>query len=269
MQLIRQTHFSRGERVKKPSEPKLVVEPLEDRSMFNAPAPLEAPAVEAEETSPAEHRSAYTFFLQVDHSTQPSVNRDNMVTGGFHPLAVALLQSGDSDVVTGICVDQPVLATKMALKQAVNNDGGRSLHRHDFESYAGRPPNAQPVAAPPSDGRNVLLIEDDPTSQRAMEAILKRRGWHVISASTLAEGMAKLSEHPDSVIVDLMLPDGDGEKLVRKIRDTHMPVRVTVVTGVTEPDRLERIKQLHPESLLTKPVNVAELLRELGTGPAH
>jgi DNA-binding response OmpR family regulator len=37
-----------------------------------------------------------------------------------------------------------------------------------------------------------------------------RRGWEVQSASTLQDGIALLDSKPDCVILDLMLPDGDG-----------------------------------------------------------
>jgi DNA-binding response OmpR family regulator len=65
------------------------------------------------------------------------------------------------------------------------------------------------------------------------------------------------------VIVDLMLPDGDGEQVVQQIRDAHMGSKVIVMTGVSDPDRLAKLDELHPESILNKPIDVAALLRAM------
>jgi len=138
------------------------------------------------------------------------------------------------------------------------------LARHDFQSYGGMPPSALPTMQPPSGKGTVLLIEDDATSRVALTTILKRRGWKVVSASTMAEGMRQLVTDPENVIVDLMLPDGDGEQVLQEIRDSHLSAKVTVMTGVSDPARLHRLHDLHPEQILNKPINLAALMRSLG-----
>ena len=113
--------------------------------------------------------------------------------------------------------------------------------------------------------RRILLVEDDPSSARALRAILHRRGWHVDVASTLAEGMDALEHGPEWVVLDLMLPDGDGEAILRAIRSSGEPSRVVVITAVNDPDRLERVRELGPEALLHKPLDVARLLHQIGS----
>ncbi|MFX8907176.1 response regulator, partial [Acinetobacter baumannii] len=59
----------------------------------------------------------------------------------------------------------------------------------------------------------VLLIEDDPQTTRHVTATLAKRGHDVRSASDLASARSMCVPEPDILIVDRMLPDGDGIEL--------------------------------------------------------
>ncbi len=68
------------------------------------------------------------------------------------------------------------------------------------------------------DKPRLLVVEDDPMSQRAWNAIFTRRGWDVAVAGSVAEALDALATAPDYLILDLLLPDGDGEVILRKGR---------------------------------------------------
>jgi two-component system response regulator RegA len=108
----------------------------------------------------------------------------------------------------------------------------------------------------------ILIVEDDELSRRAWQAIFSHRGWDVDSAGTVAEGLALLDPAPDFLILDLTLPDGDGEAILRKIRDDNLKTRVTVTTGDGDTARLRRIRELSPEALFEKPIDVLDVWRE-------
>lgn len=86
-------------------------------------------------------------------------------------------------------------------------------------------------------------------------------------AATLAEGLAALDARPHWVILDLMLPDGDGGLVLRRVRDYGLPIRVVVTTGSHDPDRLRLVRALQPDALLGKPIRLPELLRHIGLNP--
>ena len=111
------------------------------------------------------------------------------------------------------------------------------------------------------------MVEDDRATRRALRAIVTRRGWDVSAASSLAEAWPILRSGPDYMILDLMLPDGDGLSLLEAVRDEGLPTRVVVTTGSADSTRLAAVRQLKPHSLLFKPVDIDELLRELGISP--
>ena len=107
----------------------------------------------------------------------------------------------------------------------------------------------------------MLLVEDDLVTATALIAILKRRGFDVLLATTVAQGMAMLAREPAYIVLDLMLPDGDGIALLQHIRDHALPVRVLVTTAVSDPTRLGEVRRLTPDVLMQKPIDLHDLLK--------
>ncbi len=109
----------------------------------------------------------------------------------------------------------------------------------------------------------MLLVEDDAASAMALSTILRRRGFEVAHVTTVAEALAHLGTNPLFVILDLMLPDGDGLTVLKKIREAGLASRVVVTTAVSEPDRLRAVHALKPEIVLQKPIDLSVLLNSL------
>lgn len=114
----------------------------------------------------------------------------------------------------------------------------------------------------------MLLVEDDPATAGALRAILSRKGWAVEVAGTLAEalGLVGRAPPPDWLVLDLMLPDGDGVSLLRKIRADGLTVRVAVTTGSADRSRLDAVAALRPDLFLSKPIDLGELLGAMAGG---
>src|SRR5437870_3511493 len=80
--------------------------------------------------------------------------------------------------------------------------------------------------------RRTLIVEDDADACEATSRALRRRGYEVDCAYTVAETLERLAQDPpDALILDLRLADGDGLAALRHIRERQLPVRVAVVTG--------------------------------------
>jgi DNA-binding response OmpR family regulator len=114
----------------------------------------------------------------------------------------------------------------------------------------------------------VLVVEDDPATSRAMRLLLQHHGYDVQVCATIAESMNYLGSDPDYVLLDLMLPDGDGTRVLEHIRRNHLGAEVVVVTGVSEPAWHKRVERLHPKKVLRKPVDVSQILSGLGNSGA-
>jgi DNA-binding response OmpR family regulator len=64
----------------------------------------------------------------------------------------------------------------------------------------------------------VLIVEDHALTSTSLTRIFARKGWDARMAATVAGGLAALDPPPDCVVLDLNLPDGDGEAILRTIR---------------------------------------------------
>jgi DNA-binding response OmpR family regulator len=106
-------------------------------------------------------------------------------------------------------------------------------------------------------GRLLLIVEDHESTRRMLGSMFGRRGWTVYLATTIGEAWELLNRglEPDTVILDLGLPDGDGDAVLRKIRECELSPRVVVYTGADDSERLGRIRRLHPDMLLFKPID--------------
>ncbi len=103
----------------------------------------------------------------------------------------------------------------------------------------------------------VLLVEDDLRVASALATALRRRSYHVITATTAAEAVA--AGPVDLVLLDLNLPDGDGLHLCRQIRRRNEDVAVIAVTARSEErDRVAGLRA-GADDYVVKPFSMAEL----------
>ncbi|QOV89118.1 response regulator transcription factor [Humisphaera borealis] len=127
-----------------------------------------------------------------------------------------------------------------------------------------QPQSSQKVDAETADRRTILIVEDDAISAQAMRILLRRSGWLVEVAPTIADANAYLDRNtPHTIILDLMLPDGDGSLVLRRVRDQALKTRVTVTTATADAGWIDRVKALNPHAILRKPIELTELMNAL------
>lgn len=115
-------------------------------------------------------------------------------------------------------------------------------------------------------GKKILLIEDDEATARALRVLFHQRAnLDVLWARTLADGRALLEEEPDCVLLDLMLPDGNGVELLEDIRERSQTTpRVVIVTAQTPSSpNVEKAIRLRPDAIFHKPYEIDVLLASL------
>jgi two-component system, OmpR family, alkaline phosphatase synthesis response regulator PhoP len=106
----------------------------------------------------------------------------------------------------------------------------------------------------------VLIIDDEPAIVELARLYLERDGFRVESCGTAAEGIAAVERSaPDLVVLDLMLPDGDGFTVCRRIRTFS---RVPVLMLTARADDIDKIVglELGADDYVTKPFNPRELV---------
>jgi two-component system KDP operon response regulator KdpE len=112
---------------------------------------------------------------------------------------------------------------------------------------------------PPS----VLVVEDERHIVRALEIVLRRAGYSVEAAGTKADALAALGAHPpDALVLDLVLPDGQGLEICKDVRRwSRLPIIVLSAVG----DEREKVRALDAgaDDYVTKPFGTDELLARL------
>jgi DNA-binding response OmpR family regulator len=106
----------------------------------------------------------------------------------------------------------------------------------------------------------VLLLEDDNASSDAITQLLLHYECDVKQAKTLLEAMPLLPLLPRFAILDLLLPDGGGERVLDLIRKRKLATKVIILTGCRDRDRLKEVARLKPDLMLTKPLDFFRLL---------
>jgi two-component system KDP operon response regulator KdpE len=106
----------------------------------------------------------------------------------------------------------------------------------------------------------VLIVDDEPQILRALKTTLRGAGYEVDTAATAAEALAKAAARPpEAVILDLILPDGNGIDVCRELRTwTQAPIVVLSAVG-EEADKVAAL-DAGADDYVTKPFGVDELL---------
>jgi two-component system KDP operon response regulator KdpE len=109
----------------------------------------------------------------------------------------------------------------------------------------------------------VLVVDDEPQILRALQTMLRGAGYEVFTASTAAAALAEAAiRHPEAIILDLVLPDGNGTDVCRELRAwSSVPVIVLSAVG----DEREKVAALDAgaDDYVTKPFGIDELLARL------
>jgi two-component system response regulator DctR len=106
----------------------------------------------------------------------------------------------------------------------------------------------------------VMLLEDDQASAEGMTQLLNHYEWDVKLARTLLEAMPLLPQVPVVAVLDLMMPDGGGERVLDLIRRRKLPTKVVILTACRDRDRLQEVARMKPDLILTKPVDFFRML---------
>jgi two-component system KDP operon response regulator KdpE len=109
----------------------------------------------------------------------------------------------------------------------------------------------------------VLIVEDDEPLLRALAMNLSARGYEVLSATNGTRALAvAANEHPDLILLDLGLPDLDGNDVIRGVR-TYAATPIIVLSARAESTDKVTALDLGANDYVTKPFGIEELLARM------
>ena len=110
----------------------------------------------------------------------------------------------------------------------------------------------------------VLLIEDEPTTAKAIETMLTVEGFNVYTTDLGEEGLdlGKLYDY-DIILLDLNLPDMHGYDVLKKLRTAKVQTPVLILSGISEMDSKVRSFGFGADDYVTKPFHREELVARI------
>ena len=88
----------------------------------------------------------------------------------------------------------------------------------------------------------ILVVEDDRNILSMIQTVLDSNGYQVLTAQRCQQGILMLSSHmPDLVVLDLGLPDLDGEIFIRRVREDSMVPIIVLSARTQERDKISAL----------------------------
>jgi DNA-binding response OmpR family regulator len=107
--------------------------------------------------------------------------------------------------------------------------------------------------------QKILIIEDEKKISEIVKAYLEKDGFRVNLAETGVDGLRALRENPDLIILDLMLPDMQGEELCKIIRESSDVPVIMLTAKSAEEDRVKGLG-IGADDYVVKPFSPRELV---------
>jgi signal transduction histidine kinase len=119
----------------------------------------------------------------------------------------------------------------------------------------------QPIITPEPRRSGLLIVEDEAAQLRTLTRIMQAEGFEVFGCQTAAAALDYLQHHDVGVaIIDLRLPDLDGVRLVRRIREVNCTTRIIVHTAYSSFESAKELLNLGAFAYVEKLGNPQELL---------
>ena len=109
----------------------------------------------------------------------------------------------------------------------------------------------------------ILVIEDEPDIRKNLEYNLAREGFAVVGAASISEAVSNLSLQTfQLILLDLMLPDGSGLDLCKKIKADSKTESIPIIILTAKDDEVDKVVgfEIGADDYVTKPFSVRELI---------
>jgi two-component system, OmpR family, KDP operon response regulator KdpE len=116
---------------------------------------------------------------------------------------------------------------------------------------------------------SILIVDDEEAIRQFLFVTLTSQGYAITEAASGQEALSSVSsQHPDLIILDLVLPDIDGLEITRRLRQwTRIPIIILSVRG-SEKDKIAAL-DAGADDYLTKPFSAGELLARIRVAWRH
>jgi CheY-like chemotaxis protein/MinD-like ATPase involved in chromosome partitioning or flagellar assembly len=112
----------------------------------------------------------------------------------------------------------------------------------------------------------VLIVDDDVQTLRLVGLMLERQGYKILAANTGTQALHMAqTEHPDVIVLDIMMPDLDGYEVTRRLRKDPETASIPILMFTAKTQVEDKVSgyEAGADDYLTKPIHPAELTAHL------
>jgi two-component system cell cycle response regulator DivK len=112
----------------------------------------------------------------------------------------------------------------------------------------------------------ILVIEDNPDSAELEKRVLAAKGYEVLEAPDAETGLQlAVDQHPDAIVLDLGLPDADGQTLVGWMRRVPALAHIPIIACTAWPEETARkmVEAYGCDGYIRKPISVATFAEQI------
>ena len=115
-----------------------------------------------------------------------------------------------------------------------------------------------------SKGKTILIADDEPDILEIISYNLRNEGYETITAKDGNEALQKASVHkPDLIILDIMLPDGNGVDICTEIKSNEATRHIPVLLMSANINNALKFNESAAEGFISKPFNIDDLLEKV------
>jgi two-component system KDP operon response regulator KdpE len=116
----------------------------------------------------------------------------------------------------------------------------------------------------------ILVVDDEPPIRRLLRTSLVSQGFQIVEAATGREALDEVGKaRPDLIVLDLGLPDMQGQEVIRLLRGQGSSVPIVVLSSRTDETGKVEALDLGADDYVTKPFGTDELLARIRTALRH
>ena len=127
--------------------------------------------------------------------------------------------------------------------------------------------NGIPTDALESGKRKALIVDDDPELAELIKDVLEADGRFEVRVANngFDAGMMTKEYRPDIIVLDVMLPDINGQEVCQRVRSdsTMDDVKIICISGMVEQDKVDELKQAGADDFMQKPFEVEALVERV------
>ncbi|MFH1970568.1 MAG: response regulator [Verrucomicrobiota bacterium] len=112
--------------------------------------------------------------------------------------------------------------------------------------------------------KDILIVDDEKDLRGLLSDTLTSRNYNVACAATMQEAVRNIKRKLyDLIFLDLKLPDGDGMKLVSKIKKIHPDMIINIISAYGNPETRQKARDLGVNRFIDKPFGEQDIFRSI------